>query len=135
MWAARLHQPSSPEWRTSQMKAHLLIAAGLVLTSASLVGVGCSSDSTSGSGGGSGSGTGIFCDEKVSAGGMTLEACVGYTDLPSADDSTVKSECTSAGYKIVSSCPSANSVGTCKFKVGTFNEVETFYKPYTTTTA
>ena len=77
---------------------------------------GCSSSSSSGSG--------FTCDIKTSA----YEYCEDYSNLPSADQSAVSSECTAAKGTAGTSCPTANALGSCAVSAGGISYSSTYYK-------
>jgi hypothetical protein len=88
------------------IKLKLALAASLL---AAFAAVGCGSSSSNSPGSSS---SGIFCS--VSTGATT--ACSGTLNVPSADESTYKSDCTKGGGTIVDSCPTKGLIGCCTEK-------------------
>jgi hypothetical protein len=99
------------------MKLQALAFASLFVTLAVIPGCG-SSDS------GGGSSPSVFCS--TSTGGSQL--CYGYTNLNSSQQSSVSDQCTSALQgKVVSSCPTADLAGCCKYSAGGITTEECYY--------
>lgn len=91
------------------MKGSLIgfVVAGLsIIGAASFGAIGCSSSS---GGGGGGTPSGTYC--QVTTGGIT--ECTGISGGSSSDNSQFSSACTMQGGKVVSSCPTTNSIGCC----------------------
>jgi hypothetical protein len=87
------------------MKGYLFAGALAALTLVGIASMGGCSSSSSGGGGGTPSGT--YCDVTTAG----VELCTGVSGA--GDTSSFTSNCTMSGGKIVSSCPTANSLGCC----------------------